>query len=379
MSTETNGVGGGGIAPTEPTVPGIRPSKVISLGEIMVGIMMDVHTIPQPGGYAAANRTGMDVSGVFPVLQAVSRMGVRAEYAGIIGNGPWATIIRDALEEADITHIGYDRLDEDSGFRVAVSDGGPRKTLIAQFGAEAHGDYDSFDMVKPGAKDVVHVSGNALTNRTASAVYAFLRREDEHWSDFGGVGDGGPGSGYRYRIVFQPSGAVFDHMNEALIETLVLDRPIWTCNKREARLIANRLGVPLTEPEPVMVNGSTTGAMPELCEGLGEVLKAPLVIRTGSTGAWVWEPDKADPEHGTLNHIPGYPTKAVHTQSAGSCHTGVLCAMLSHGYSLPDATRIANAASSLAVSRASGPTGAPECPAYPEALQLAETEPADEN
>ncbi|OZG57521.1 sugar kinase [Bifidobacterium tissieri] len=364
---------------TNPTAPSsATPSdgaqnahgKVISLGEVAVNLTMGVNTIPLPGGFAYSENAGTSIGGSFATLQAAARMGARTEHAGIIGNGPWATMIRQAFDAEGIAHTGQDRLDEDSGLRVLLSDGSPRKTLIAKFGAEAHGSFDSFDEIRPESNDVLHISGNTLTNRTASAVFAFMRREDEHWSDYGGFDENGNPHGHRYQIVINPSGAVIGHVNEQLIETLVLDRPIWTCNKREARAVALRLGIPITDPEPVMVNGSTEATMPELIEGLGEVLKSPVIIRTGASGAWLWEPDEIGSSEGMITHVPAYAAKATHTQSAGGCHTGVLCAMLARGADLEDAVEVANAASSIAVSRADSVTGEPSCPTLSEAKML---------
>lgn len=353
--------------------------RVISLSEVMVDILMGVNKIPHPGGYAFSETSTTTVGGGFTVLKAAKRMGAAAEHAGIIGNGPWATMIRNAFDAEGIAHTGQDRLDEDSGFRVILGDGGTRKTLIATYGAEAHGSEDAFDTLEANAADVLHISGNSLMNRTAGAVYAFLRREDEHWNDYRYAADDNRDTSgrSRYRLVFDPMGAAIGHVNESLIETLILDRPIWSCNKREARAIAHRLRVPITEPEPITVDGRTDAAMPELCEGLGAVLQAPLIIRTGSTGAWVWEPmaameNAAGAGAGSLTHVPGFATKALHTQSAGGCHTGALCAELARGASLVDAVRVANAASSLAVARADAGTGAPNCPSREEALALAD-------
>ena len=348
--------------------------RVISLSEVMVDILMGVNKIPHPGGYAFAEASTTTVGGGFTVLKAANRMGATAEHAGIIGNGPWATMVRNAFDAEGIAHTGQDRLDEDSGFRVILSDGGTRKTLIATYGAEAHGNEDAFDTLEAKADDILHISGNSLMNRTAGAVYAFLRREDGHWNDYRYAADDNRGTGgrSRYRLVFNPMGAAIGHVNESLIETLILDRPIWSCNKREARAIAHRLRVPITEPEPITVDGRTDAAMPELCEGLGVVLQAPLIIRTGATGAWGWEPSAAAAGEGKLTHVPGFATKALHTQSAGGCHTGALCAELARGASLVDAVRVANAASSLAVSRADAGTGAPSCPSREEALALAD-------
>ena len=94
---------------------------VISLGQVWVDIMMDIDAIPQPGGFAVANHTMPSVGGSFRVMQAASRIGAATKHAGVIGNGPWASLIRKALNDNGIEHIGQDRIDADSGFRLVPS------------------------------------------------------------------------------------------------------------------------------------------------------------------------------------------------------------------------------------------------------------------
>ena len=88
--------------------------------------------------------------------------------------------------------------------------------------------------------------------------------------------------------------------------------------------LAERLGAPIDDSK-VTIGGGLDDFMHQLCDGLGATLRAPLVVRVGARGAWIREPG------GETIHIEGYPTKAVHTRSAGGCHTGVVCAMLAKG------------------------------------------------
>lgn len=67
------------------------------------------------------------VGGSFRVMQAASRIGAATKHAGVIGNGPWASLIRKALNDNGIEHIGQDRIDADSGFRLVLNDS-ERKT-----------------------------------------------------------------------------------------------------------------------------------------------------------------------------------------------------------------------------------------------------------
>ncbi len=108
------------------------------------------------------------------------------------------------------------------------------------------------------------------------------------------------------------------------------------------------------------VGGGFDDSMKALCNSLGATLRAPLVVRAGSRGAWVRTPG------GEVIHVEGYPTKATHTRSAGSCHTGAMCALIARGWSLVDAVKIANAAASLGIQRSIN--GVPDCPGYDEVI-----------
>ncbi len=95
---------------------GTHEPSVISLGQVWVDIMLNVDEVPAQGGFAVADHPKPSIGGSYRVLQAASRMGVPTEHAGILGNGLWAHFIRQSFQDNGITHIGQDRLDEDSGF-----------------------------------------------------------------------------------------------------------------------------------------------------------------------------------------------------------------------------------------------------------------------
>ena len=154
---------------------------VISLGQVWVDIMMDIDAIPQPGGFAVANHTMPSVGGSFRVMQAASRIGAATKHAGVIGNGPWASLIRKALNDNGIEHIGQDRIDADSGFRLVLNDS-ERKTFVATYGAESQGNENTFDCVEPGEGDVVHISANTLMDHRATTASCSIRPTRCTWS-----------------------------------------------------------------------------------------------------------------------------------------------------------------------------------------------------
>ena len=338
--------------PSEETVAddpsATRPTRVISLGEVWVDIMMDVDSLPKAGGFAASRSTIPTIDGSYRALLASRLMGTPTAHAGIIGAGPWASMIRHAFYEHDITHIGPDRLDADTGFRLVLNDTNGGKTFIATYGAEAQGGADTFDGIDLQPGDVVSISSNSLMDATAAGVDAFIRQA-------GSNPDARP-----YQIVLSPTSSL-ERVNDRLLEDLVLARPIWTCNRQAAVKLADRLGAPLDEV-PVTVGGTFDNEMKALCDNLGTTLRAPLIIRAGARGAWVRLPG------GEVTHVDGFPTKAVHKRSAGTVHTGALCAMLAVGKSLVEATRVANAAASLSIEHSEN--GIPVPPTRDEVLEL---------
>ena len=330
--------------------PADHAARVISLGEVWVDIMMDVDSLPESGGFAASRSTIPTIDGSYRALLASRLMGTPTAHAGIIGAGPWASMIRHAFYEHDITHIGPDRLDADTGFRLVLNDANGGKTFIATYGAEAQGGADTFDGIDLQPGDVVSISSNSLMDATAAGVDTFIRQA-------GSDPDVRP-----YQIVLSPTSSL-ERVNDRLLEDLVLARPIWTCNRQAAVKLADRLGAPLDEV-PVTVGGTFDNEMKALCDNLGTTLRAPLIIRAGARGAWVRLPG------GEVTHVDGFPTKAVHKRSAGTVHTGALCAMLAVGRSLVEATRVANAAASLSIEHSEN--GIPVPPARDEVLALVE-------
>ena len=323
-------------------------ASVISLGQVWVDIMMGVGELPQPGGFAVADSVTPSVGGSFRVLQAAARSGSPAKHAGIVGTGLWSSVIRDEFEANGIQHIGGDRLDKDSGFRLVLNDGS-RKTFIATYGAEAQGDECTFDAIEPEAGDVVHISGNTLMDHSAAGIEGFLHRA------------GANPEQRPYTIVLNPTNSL--HLvNDHLIEDTVLCRPTWSCNRQEANTLAERLGIPPTDDAELTIGGGFDDAMTTLCDALGTTLRAPLVLRAGARGAWVRVPGSE------VIHLEGFPVKSTHTRSAGSCHTGVMCAMLAQGWSLFDAVRIANASASIAIRN--NKAGVPDCPPVEDAIAL---------
>ncbi|KFI58964.1 PfkB family carbohydrate kinase [Bifidobacterium cuniculi] len=323
---------------------------VISLGQTWVDLMMTVPAVPAAGEFVNATAVSGTVGGAFQVLQAAGRMGARTQLGSVLGRGPWADYIRKELRANRIAHIGLTMQAGDNGFRVIQGDG-ERKAFTAWHGAEAAAGPDAFDEIRPQADDVVHIGSNALMNESSMAVAAFLERP-ECQADVRG-----------FRIVINPT-STLRLVNDRLLETLVVARPLWSMNRQEARTLADRLGVEVDSSHEQRMDGGFDESMFALCEALSDALRSPIVLRAGSRGAWVKYRGSA------VQHIEGFPAKATHQRSAGLAHTGALCALVAEGWSLDCAVQIANAAASLAITH--NRHGVPFCPTYDEAYTLVE-------
>ncbi|NEG69793.1 sugar kinase [Bifidobacterium sp. BRDM6] len=324
---------------------------VISLGQVWIDVMMDVAEVPKPGEFIATTHVSRAVSGSYRILQAASRMGALTESAGIIGTGPCANMILEHLRRSKIVHTGPTNSHLDNGFRIVLNDGA-KKTFVATYGAEAMGRPDTFAGVHPEEGDVVYISGNALMNETAISVNEFIRRPEC------------APERRNFRIVINPTNTL-SLVSDQLLEHMVLAKPIWSLNRQEARTLSRRLGIEIDESRTMTVNGGFDESMRMLAEALADALRAPIVLRAGSRGAWVSRDGRR------LVHIEGFETKATHTRSAGPVHTGALCALLAEGWDLEDAVQIANAAASIAIVR--NKHGVPLCPTFEEATALAAT------
>lgn len=316
---------------------------VVSLGQVIVDLTMRVPRVPNAGEDVFADATDTCVGASFNTLHAVRRMGVPAAHGGIVGTGAWGNLVAAALADDGIDHIGATDPAHDTGFCVALTDGDGERTFVSMRGAEAMGDAHAFDGVRPAAGDVVHLSGYTLVHRTADALAAFLERTRER--DFKAVFDPSP-------VIAQVDGGHFAR--------LLAYRPIWSCNEREAGLLAARLGLKAADGGPADDAPIDAIFVARLAAALG----APLIVRMGAAGAWVVpEPDA------TPVPVAGFPVRPVDTNGAGDCHAGVLCAELARGAMLVDATSLANAAASIAVTR----RGPATCPTRFEAQQLCGT------
>lgn len=318
--------------------------RVISLGQIIVDLTMKVDAVPASGEDIFASSYSMRAGASYNMLFAASQMEAKAQWAGVLGEGYFANIISKALNEAHISHIGTKNSTLDSGFCIALTDASAERTFISTKGAETSGDEHAFDLVNPNPQDVVYLSGYTFVSPIKRALLRFMMRTS------GSSGLGRPSglcssalenSFYnrtrRFTAIFDASPMIANILDEDL-KALIAYAPIWLCNAREAGILARRLNAWGNDE----TNNQLTKQKIEL---LQRALQAPLVVHTGSDGAWVCDLGKE------AEHIKGFQVKAVDTNGAGDAHTGVLAASIGYKMTLKQAVLYANAAAALAVAK----------------------------
>ncbi|MFF3494095.1 PfkB family carbohydrate kinase [Streptomyces sp. NPDC002795] len=297
-------------------------SRVVLAGNVIADLVIDVPTLPERGGDVIGTRTALYAGGGFNTLTAARRLGAEAVFAGVHGTGPYGELVRSSLAAEGIGALLPVRGDGDTGFCVAMVDGGGERTFVTSFGVDARMTPDEAATIGASVRggDLVQVSGYGLVMEVNGPLLAKM---------VAGLPDD-------VRVCFDPAPLVADIPAEVLDP--VLARTDWlSCNAREASLMT---GVDGPREAAAALRG-------RLRDGAG------VLVRADKDGCWL-----AAPGAGDVVHVPGFPVDAVDSNGAGDAHVGAFLALLGRGVPAVDAARGANAAAALAVTRR-GPATAP--------------------
>lgn len=329
------------VPTTEPPPPNRHGStdgnnpvgRVVLMGQILVDLAVRGEALPTPGGDVWAIDEGMHVGGGFNALVAARRMGAEAVSLSPIGDGPYSSLIQEALAREGITDLGPRIAGIDNGFCIAFTDRTGERTFISTKGAETMAPESAWaDFVRtmhPG--DVLYIDGYLMDHpANREAAEAALRILPE------GV-----------RVLLDVSPVI------GIPDALPSDDVIVSMNLREAQEIGQQSG---------------DSSVHDLCDQPREAARAmlgllhrPVLVRAGAEGAYVASPSeeatsacRQDP-----TRVPTPRVDAIDTNGAGDAHSGVLAASLAQGIPLERALLLANCAGALStmiVGPASCPT-----------------------
>jgi len=298
--------------------------RLVFAGEAIVDLLMWVPALPERGSDMLAESAAIEVGGGFNIMAAAVRQGLPVVYAGGHGTGPWGDQVRAALAAEGIGVIRAPDPDADTGYDVALVEASGERTFVTALGAESLRAPGAWDLVRVQPGDAVYVSGYGLvppeSGRVLGAWAASLP----------------PGV-----LLFADPGPLVADIPAAVLDPVLARCDWWSCNQREAALLAGR--------------GDPAEAASRLARRTG---RDGVIVRAGADGCVLATraPGPAQ-EHGlSLRHIAAPAVTAVDTTGAGDAHSGVFLAGLAAGLTAGDAARRANAAAALAVTRAGAAT-----------------------
>ena len=334
-SDATPEVSRGVTSPEEPaptSSPASPAGRVVLMGQILVDLAVRGEALPSPGGDVWAIDEGMHVGGGFNALVAARRMGAEAVSLSPIGDGPYSSLIRAALEREGITDLGPRVTGTDNGFCIAFTDRTGERTFISTKGAETMAPADAWAefvrTMSPG--DVLYIDGYLMdhpANREAAQAALCVLPE--------GV-----------RVILDVSPVI------GIPEGLPSDGVIVSMNHREAQEIAHQRGDASARDRALQPR--------EAARAMLTVLDRPVLVRAGAEGAYFAWPSTAasDTLDESATHIPTPRVEAIDTNGAGDAHSGVLAASLALGIPLERALLLANCAGALSTTVV-GPASCP--------------------
>ncbi|MEW2549765.1 PfkB family carbohydrate kinase [Streptomyces sp. NPDC047002] len=296
--------------------------RLFLAGNVIADLVIEVPALPERGGDVIGTRTALTAGGGFNTLAAAGRLGAETVFAGLHGTGPYGDLVRAALAAEGVRVLLPRRTDGDSGFTVALVEGGGERTFVTSFGVEAE-----------------------LTARDTAAVAAEVRAGD--LVQLSGYGLVMPANGPLLSAFAAglPAGVVLCLDPGPLVADIpaavlgpVLARTDWlSANAREAALLSGAAEPP----------AAAAALRARLAPGAG------ALVRADKDGCWLAAPDGSVPVH-----VPGFPVTAVDSNGAGDAHVGAFLTLLGEGAPPERAVRAANAAAAYAVTRR-GPATAP--------------------
>lgn len=294
--------------------------RLVVTAGIVMDVVLYVDRLPEPGGDLLARAGMVTPGGGFNVMAAACRLGLRAAYAGRLGNDMFGRRARRALSRIGAELLAAPVPDGDTGFDVALVQPGGERTFVTLPGVEADPPAHDLSALGVTAEDAIFATGYELLPAASGAVMARLL-------------SGAPSGSL---VVFDPGPLAAEIPPENLRP--VLERvDVLSVNRREARLLTGAED-PI-DAARTLRDRVRTGTF--------------VIVRDGAGGAWL----HADSER--MFHVPARPTSAIDTTGAGDVHAAAWIAAVARGGTPVQAVIEANAAASMAVERrgpAEGPT-----------------------
>lgn len=293
-------------------------ADVCVLGSAVVDVIADTGLLPQRGSDIELHQQGVNAGGcALNVAITLHRLEIAAVNALPLGQGVWASIIRQKLQEYGIQSI-CETDKGDNGWCLALVEPDGERTFLSVTGVEDKWDEAMLAAIPLKENGWLYLSGYQLTSRCADRLI--------HWLENLPVKQ-------RLLIDFGPRLAHLDQQHWKRVMTL---KPLITVNRQEAALLWQDR---LDQNMPFDVK-----ALMDLWSGR---FSSPLVVRLDSEGAGFVQRENR-------GWVDALKTEMVDSVGAGDSHAGGLLAGLAAGWSLCDSVALGNAVASFVVSHRGG-------------------------
>lgn len=266
------------------------PRRLVVVGSVIAEVVMDVGELPARGGGTRAGGSVARAGGGFDVLVAGRRAGLAAAWAGLLGTGPMAELVGQALRREGIDVLLPPRPGE-QGFAVVLTEPGGVATRVTSPGVESHLGAADLATVRLTGEDVAYLSAQDLLDPgTATAIARWCS------SPFG-LGDA--------LLVLDP-GALVSDVADDVLDSVLARTDVLAVGPRELTLLSGSVGDPCGASgglDPLR-DEAVVASVPGRDRALGDLadLLAPdaiVLLRLDATSHVLRERD------GTVYEFPG--------------------------------------------------------------------------
>ncbi|WP_337458688.1 PfkB family carbohydrate kinase [Microbacterium sp. KHB019] len=311
--------------------------RVIHTGQALVDEVIEVPALPARGQNVMASSVAQYAGGAVTVLLAAARLGADCVHAGAVGTGPHGDVIRAALDADGIAASAPPATTQDTGVCVVLVEPTAERTFVTTLGAEREITVDSLASASAGPGDLVCVTGYSLAvEQTRDPLLAWMETLPPD------------------AVVVLDPGAAFASLSAEVRDAMLARTDVWTGNAEETTDLLSALSASVSGvADSELADSGADREIVAQAAAVPALLRdgAVAIVRDGAEGCAV-------SVAGETTYVPGFPQKPVDTNGAGDTHTGALLASVATGASWVDASRRANAAAAIKVTRR-GPTTAP--------------------
>jgi len=280
------------------------------VGAAVVDIVTETPSLPHRGYDLEMKEKGIHVGGcALNIAIAIKRLGLESTNALPIGNGEWADIIRQSMQEKGLSN-NLEDYSGDNGWCLALVEPDGERTFLSVSGVENNWSQESLSQLELNSDAIIYLSGYQLASACGGKIISWLESLPESiqlFIDFGPrVGD----------------------IEAPLLERLFALNPIISLNRQEAQYLG------MDDNHSFVKQWYSRYA-------------CPLILRIDSDGALFNNGE-------SYGSVSPFSAKVVDTIGAGDTHAGGVLAGLSSGWDLADAVLLGNAVASYVVSHEGG-------------------------